>query len=130
MADKPEYGAGDVPIMIDGQEKHLRPTLEACIAISKLNGGLAVAIQKCGQLDFDMICEIVAHGLGATSGPQRKLIAEAVFKGGVISVSAACIEFVRTIANAGQRPADDDEEDGESGPLAQPSAQETITADY
>jgi hypothetical protein len=112
--------AGDIPITLGGEEHVLKPTLEACIGISNLKGGLTAAVARCHALDFDTICEIVALGLGATSGAQKKLIREGVYSAGLINVSTECILFIRTVANGGVRPVDDDEDGGqEEGPLAE-----------
>jgi hypothetical protein len=109
--NKPEPGAGDVPIIIDGKEHLMRPSLEACMAISKLAGGANRVIERCYALDFEMLVDVIAIGTGYTSGRERKLIAEGVYKQGTISVAADCVLFVRIVNNGGHPPADNGEVD-------------------
>lgn len=128
MATEPASGAGDVPIELDGQQLVLKPTLEACLAISKLAGGLNVAIQKCSMMDVEVINQIICIGLSATSLKQRQEVEGLVFRTGVMHVAGECVEFIRTVANGGQRPKDD-EEGGDSDPLASGSASPSTTTD-
>lgn len=125
----PEPGAGDVPITLDGEEFTLKPSLAACIGISSIAGGLSQAVARCHQLNFDTVCEVICHGLNATSAANKKEVQEKVYKTGLIAVSADAILFIRTIANGGQRP-DDEGEGDEQGdrPLAGASPLETTTS--
>jgi hypothetical protein len=117
--DKPEPGAGDVPITLDGEELSLVPTLEACRQISKLAGdSLAQAIARINRLDFEFVVEIVALGLNATSPQLKKEVAEKIYKQGLISVAADCILYVRTIMNGGRRPDLEEAGDDAEDPLA------------
>jgi hypothetical protein len=102
-------GAGDVPIMLAGDECVMTPSLEACIQISKLAGNsLQQAVARImDRLDFEFICEVVAIGIGATSPHLKKQVAEKIYRQGVISVAADCVLFVRTVMNGGTRPDDD-----------------------
>lgn len=112
MADKDlAPGAGDVEIELDGKPLVLRPSLQACIAISNINGGLNAAINRCIALDFDTICQIVTAGLGLNP-TQAKMVPDAVYRQGMLSLSGHCIEFVHVVANGG-RPVDDEDEEGD-----------------
>lgn len=126
MSD-PKPGAGTVPIMLDGKEHQLVPTLEACMAISKFAGGTMKAIERCYACDFEAICEIIALGTGYISGPQRKQIKEAVFKAGILSVAADCVLFIRSVNNGGKVPNDDEGEGGEGEPDAPLSQSQSST---
>lgn len=112
MADrrKNEPGAGDVPILLGGEELVLVPSLEACRAIAKMAGeSLNVAAARVGErLDFEFIVEVVALGVGATSPHLKKDIAQRIYEQGVVSVAADVILYIRTIMNGGRRPDDDD----------------------
>ncbi len=125
-------GAGDVTITLDGKEFTMTPSMEACLAISQMGGGggAAAVIRRCHGLDFETLCDVIALGTGYISGPQRKLIKEAVYKTGTIPVAADCILFVRTVNNGGQIPNDDDEggEGDQQDPLANESQLESSTA--
>lgn len=132
MADEnqkhqPEPGAGDVTIMLEGKEHTMSPSLGACMAISKFAGGTQNAIRRCLACDFEAICEIISIGTGYTSLNERKLIQEAVFKQGLISVAAECVLFIRAINNGGKLPNDDEDEGGEGDPDAPLSLSESST---
>lgn len=100
---KPEPGAGDVPIILGGEEMVLKPSLAACMQISKLAGNsLDAAAQRCARLDFDFVCELIAIGLDATSPALRKQVQQKVYEQGVISVAATCITYVRVIMSGGR----------------------------
>lgn len=114
-----EPGAGDIPITLDGEEYVLKPSLAACIAISGIAGGLNQAVQRCYQMNFETIVEVICLGLSATSGPQKREVGEKVYKTGVIHVAADAIHLIRTIANGGQRPKDE-EGTGEGDPPLDP----------
>lgn len=104
-----EPGSGNIIITLDGKEMELVPTLQACIAISKIAGGLNAAVQRCLQLDFDTVCQIVTAGLGLNP-VQAKQIPDAVYKTGVIELSGQCIDFVNIVANGG-RPLEEEDQD-------------------
>lgn len=111
MADrKAEPGAGDVPLMLGGEEFILKPSLEACRAITKMAGdSLNVAAARVGErLDFEFIVDVVALGIGATSPHLKKDVAQRIYQQGVISVAADVILYIRTIMNGGRRPDEDD----------------------
>lgn len=105
-------GAGDIPIELDGKAMALKPTLQACIAISQIAGGLNAAVQRCLNLDMDTICQIVTAGL-ALNPTQAKAVPEAVYRTGLIALSAPCIDFINVVGNGG-RPVEHDD-DGEAG---------------
>lgn len=127
--DGPAIGAGNVPIELGGEAMFLKPSLEACDAISKLRGGLNMAVQRLLALDFDATCEIVSLGLGATSGQQKKEVRQRVYESGLINVQGPCILFIRTIANGGViPPAPEEGEEQDASPLADESQLETSTA--
>lgn len=124
-----EPGAGDVPIMLAGEDLVLKPTAECCFAVSKLAGNsLIAAVERCKRLDIEFICEVVALGLSATSPALKKEIRNKVFLEGAITVAAECILFIRVIMNGGKMPPELEEE-GEDGerPLATPSSSESTT---
>lgn len=116
-----ELGAGDVPIMLDGKEQILQPSLAACTAISRLAGGGQAAIARCQALDFDAICAVIQCGLGLNP-VQAKQLPDAVYKTGTIALAGPCIDFIHIVNNGG-RPPDENGEDNQDGsdPTASPS---------
>lgn len=115
MADA-EKGAGNVLIELDGKEMELVPTLQACMTISRIAGGLNAAVQRCLNLDADTICQIITAGL-ALNPKQAQAVPEAAYKTGLIGLSAPCIDFINVVGNGG-RPVVHEDEDGEDGDKA------------
>lgn len=109
---KPEPGAGDVIITLAGKEHTMRPTLEACMAISKLAGGAQNVLKRCFDQDFDMLVDVISIGTGYTSLKERQLIQQAVYETGTIRIAGDCMLFVRIVNNGGRLPDDGDDEGG------------------
>ena len=130
MVAQPSPQAGDIPIVLDGRELTLKPTLAACLAVNRLGTGLNAVIQKCANMDFETICEVICVGLDATSGKNRQEVQELVFRTGAINVAPDAIQFVRAVGNGGVVPKDDEEagEDEPEGPLADASQSENSTS--
>lgn len=127
MTDQPEIGAGDVEIDLGGEVLVLRPTLDACMRINKIAGGMNAAANGVASLNFDIICDVIAAGLGANPTQRQKLIPEKVYMAGMINLAGPCIRFIRIVNNGGRPPVD--EEDGESdrplGEIVSPSENST-----
>lgn len=107
-----EQGAGNIRIILDDKEMELVPTLQACMTISRIGGGLNAAVQRCLALDFDTICQVITAGL-SLNPTQAKMVPEAVFKSGTINLHADCIDFINVVANGGRPIPEDDGEAGE-----------------
>ncbi len=123
---QPEPGAGDISILLADKEQVMRPTLEACMAISKLAGGAHNVINRLLALDFDMICEVIALGTGYTSLKERQIIQQSVYATGTINLFGDCVLFVRIINNGGRMPDDGGGEEVEpDAPLSQPESSTT-----
>ena len=125
MAD-PRVGGGVVSFTLDGKPQQLVPSLEACIEISNIAGGINGAIQRVTQLNFETICYIIGAGLEVNGrklnpGQRDKMLPEAVYKTGLIALMQPCITFCHVVANGGELPSDDDDEDvkkeGDDAPL-------------
>lgn len=115
-----EPGIGDVPIVLDGKEMLLKPSLQACMDISRLAGGGQAAIQRCLALEFDTICAVISAGLGLNPVQAKKLPA-AVYATGTISLHGACIDFIHIVNNGGRPPDPTEDEQEQPDPLATPS---------
>ena len=119
-----KIGDGIVEIELDGRTQELVPTLEACAEISAIAGGIGAAVQRCRQLHFETLCEIVGAGLVVdghrlNAGQRDKLVPKAVIEQGLIYVMGRCVMFCHVIANGGNLPSEDDAEEGDEddGPL-------------
>jgi hypothetical protein len=111
---KAEIGGGDVPIILDGRELLLKPSLEACIAISKM-GSINEVFAHIRSMHFETICQVIGIGIGANPRQREKDIPEAVYNAGIFAVSAAAMEYVHVIANGGKR----EEEEAEGVPAGE-----------
>lgn len=117
MADQePALGAGDVPFQLDGKDMVLAPSVQACLRISRIGGGLNAAVQRCLALDMDTICEIITAGLNLNP-TQAKMVPEAVYRTGLFNLSAPCIDFINIVGNGGQPLPEEEGSEQQPDPL-------------
>lgn len=102
---KPSIGAGNVTIMLDGEEVTLRPTLRAAQTISKQSGGIMSAVQAIGRFDLEVMTTVIALGLNATGPREINDVAEKVWSTGMVDLVEPVSRFLSILANGG-RPAD------------------------
>ena len=129
--EKPaQIGAGTVEIELDGKTHQLKPTYEACVALSNRPGGIAQLIAGISQFQMEAYQIVIGEGLNANPGQRERLLGPAIFKAGMINLAAPCIRFLRGVANGGRIPdEEDDEEDRESAPLAESASASQSTID-
>lgn len=109
-------GDGNIPIRLDGKDHELVPSMAACIAISRIAGGLNAASARVLALDIETVCSIIIAGLGLNP-TQAKMVPEAVYRTGLIQLAAPCVDFIRVVANGGRALSDDDDDqEGEQSP--------------
>lgn len=106
--------SADIKVTLDGGEVTLRPTLEACLGISRLHNSPMVTAGRITDMDFDTVLQVLAFGMGAE--PDKKL-QERLFKTGLLTIRTALIQFVHVVNNGGRPVAvddvdDEDEDDG------------------
>lgn len=105
-------GEGDVEIELEGGNQFLKPTLEACLRISRSGeDGPRRLADKVLALNFDAICHVVAAGLGKPVDE----IQEVVFRTGTVNIFGACLRFIHIVSNGG-RPPKKEEEKKRKGP--------------
>jgi hypothetical protein len=109
-------GAGTIEIELDGKPMEMVPTLAACIAISNIAGGLNAAVQRIYQLDFQTMKLVIQAGL-ALNPRQAQKLDEAIYKTGLIALSAPCVDFVNIVANGGRALPEEGEGEGEGDDL-------------
>lgn len=113
-----QIGEGRISFELDGKEMELVPSLAACMAISSFAGGLNAAVQRCLNLDMMTIVEVIKAGLGLNP-TQARMVPEAVFRTGLIALSAPCIDFINVVGNGGRPLLDDpDEADTPADPMS------------
>jgi len=121
-----EINGGRIAITLEGREAFLEPSLEACVEISAIAGGMNAAIERCLRLDFQTICEVIGAGL-VTNGKRlspnlrQRELPKSVYDAGLIYLHGKAIDFIHVVANGGRLPEEVDEEDGGEGdgPLSQ-----------
>ncbi|TPM39378.1 hypothetical protein FJ951_27105 [Mesorhizobium sp. B2-2-3] len=115
---KPQLGAGDVDIVLEGETFTLRPTLKAAQAISRQAGGIMGALRGLANLDLDVATSIVADGLGKKPSE----VEETVWRTGIANLNADLTRFVMIVANGGRPPTDKDGGEVEVNPPKAASA--------
>lgn len=108
---KAEPGIGDVEITLDGVIHILRPTMENALKILATCdrvGGVQAAQQKVASLQFEIICDIIAHGLGCNPTQRQRMIPEMVVKAGLLNLFGPVIRFLEIVSNGG-KPVEDEE---------------------
>lgn len=115
MTDKREIGAGDVEFTLEGETHHLKPSLEACLALSRARGGLygpGSLAEGLGRYEFEAYEIVIRAGLGL--GPSAmKGLPEQIYKTGLLSLIKPCSTFIAVIANGGQKAAKTEDEEGD-----------------
>ena len=114
---KPKLGAGDVPIILDGEKFVMRPTLAAAQKISRQSGGILEAVRKVGAFDMDMIVSVIGAGLGTLPREYDEL-GEKVFNTGLANVVTPVIEFLGVISGGGRPPPEEGDEEEQDPPKA------------
>ncbi len=99
-------GQGDIEFILDGETRVLRPSLAACIGISRLHGSPQTTATKAMELDFDTITAVLAHGLGIKV---EKKFQEQVYRTGLYDLAIHVIKFIRVVNNGGKLTDDEDE---------------------
>lgn len=86
-------------ITLDGEELYLKPSLHACMQISRMDDAPVVTVEKIARLNFDTIVKVIALGLGVS--PTERL-QQRVFDTGVAKFTGPCIRFINNVNNGGR----------------------------
>ena len=108
-----KLSAGDVEITLNGKTYVMRPTLKACLSISRQSGGILEAVRRVGSYDFDQIVAVLSAGL---EREDKEELSEEIFRNGVVTLAAPAIKFLTVIANGGAHAAAEGEGPGEKDP--------------
>lgn len=103
-SSKPSIGAGDVVIKLADEERVLRPTLRAAIAISRMSGGILGAMERVGRLDLDAMVAVTAAGLDLTEHGMKGLD-EKVYASGLgyaDGLAKPLTAYLEILANGGK----------------------------
>lgn len=108
---KARIGGGKVAIELDGNGLTLEPSLEACIAVSSMAGGLRAAAERCSNLHFETVLNVLAAGLNLNPSQRDKMLPKAIYEAGIVKCSSWAIDFINIVGNGGRALADDDDEE-------------------
>lgn len=118
MSETEEFvpGEGDVEIELEGKRFWLKPTLEACLRVSRAPGsrGPRELSEQCLQLNFDAIVYVIAAGLGCEIDEKLE---RTVFRSGTVTLFGKCVRFVHIISNGGRPFAKEEEAKGDADPI-------------
>ena len=117
MASKPSPNAGDVPIVLDGEDFVLKPSLDCASTLSRQGGGFAGMSSRLATIDLDATVMVITQGLGL-KGQDAKEVPGKVYRTGVGELAGPCIRFVNNLANGGRPP--NEEEGDDTGNSARP----------
>jgi hypothetical protein len=107
-------GAGDVPIVLDGETVKLTPNLRAAQTLSRVGGGLIELGQRVARIDVDAITTIITLGLGyGGENPPPKDLDEKIFRSGLAKLAAPCVRYLNVLGNGG-RPLEEARQDSEN----------------
>lgn len=109
---KPEIGAGDIEIVLDGETVVLKPSLQACQTLCRAPGGLYRAsaydapsvADRLLAYDLDTMAMIIRAGLGLGAGAVKEL-EEKIYNTGLLNLRLPLSNFVGIVANGGRPPA-------------------------
>lgn len=103
--------SGNIEIQLGDKIYELKPSLEACLAISRLKGGLFEVRRKIAALDFDTIADVIGFGIGVNPSQRQRMLPKLVYEAGLFDLSGPCIDYVLMVGNKGK--AFDDEKPGD-----------------
>lgn len=108
--NKPTIGAGDVHITLGDTDVTLRPSLKAAMALSGRQGGIVDMVNRCVNLEFAAIHDVIVAGMG---GKTSKDLQQLIFEAGLGDLAAPCIQYLNVLANGGRAVHADEGEDDE-----------------
>lgn len=110
-APTPRLGSGSIPIVLNGTEYELKPTIAAWRTLSRYKGGLRGVIDALLTMDADTAVRVVEVGLGPTVAKQVEHLEDAVFLAGMTDdtggIISKCVNYVMVLGRGG-RPLEED----------------------
>jgi len=101
-------GSGNVEVHLKNETVVLKPSLEACIAISRMHNSIIQTVEQIRSMDFDTIVRVFCIGIGEQPSNKWR---EKIYRTGVTSVASPLIQFVTIVNNGGKPPSENDEDD-------------------
>lgn len=106
--------SGEVVITLDGEERTLKPTLNAATRVNNRFGGFTKALPEVSALNLDAFVYIIGQGLAAKDD-EMKTMKEKVWRTGLADLVNPVGRFVMILANGGRDLDDDGAEPDEDG---------------
>jgi hypothetical protein len=97
----PTLTAGDVPFILAGERRVLRPTLRAVTHISSVCGGLKKALTAIGEFDLTAMTAVIRAGLNLTDQESKK-VPELIYETGILELTGPLSDFIVVLANGGK----------------------------
>jgi hypothetical protein len=112
MSEK--LNTGEVSIVLAGETKVLRPTMQAATSLSRIYGGLGTLRDALAAQNIDAAASVIRYGLNLTDAHVKGLTRQIWETGMTAELIVPLIEFVAILGNGG-RPVKDQAGDGEGG---------------
>ena len=90
----------DISIELVGGTVVLKPTLQAAIRLSTMRGGLTEMINRCQNIDFEAISDVIIYGSGMKVEADTK---QRIFETGLVDLFVPCISYLNLLANGGRK---------------------------
>ncbi len=104
---KPELGAGDVPLELDGEEIVLKCSYDAAVNLCRAPGGLysvngsSSVASRILAADIDTIAFVIRLGLGLGASAVKSLD-ERIYRTGIVNLIGPISLFVGNVARGGR----------------------------
>lgn len=95
---KAALGAGNVEIILDGEKVRLKPSLKTALTLSAQPGAITGVVQAVSDFNLPMMAMVVS----LASGKDAEDMAEAIYRSGMVDLSAPIVRFLTMLANGGK----------------------------
>ncbi|BBK37685.1 hypothetical protein STAQ_27630 [Allostella sp. ATCC 35155] len=102
---------GEVEIVLGGQTRVLRPTINAVRALSRIYDGLDSCRNKLATQNLEVTTNVIRYGLGLNDAEARNLDAQVYRQGLTADLILPLMRFVAILGNGG-KPVEEDPADG------------------
>lgn len=92
--------SNDISIDLVGGTVVLKPTLKAAIRLSTMRGGLTEMINRCQNIDFEAISDVIIYGSDMKVEADTK---QRIYETGLLELFVPCINYLNLLANGGRK---------------------------
>lgn len=106
-AHQARVGDGEVQVEIDGKQYTMRPSYYAAKTISARYGGIMGALQRVGNVDVEVIVDVVCIGLGYNQNKRapeefKEKVWQAGFTDETSRLIERCASYLRLLSGGGR----------------------------